>query len=141
MMQKILPVAALSAALAASPALGQSCPDGALAAMPERMSADGTTVAYKTTPARIEVGKPFSIEVVACLHGADRTAPSKIRVDAGMPAHGHGMNYTPGERRIGPGHAAFDGFVFHMPGTWQITVDVYDGDKRQRLTRKVSVKR
>ena len=142
MMQKILPVAALCAGLAAAfPALAGPCPDGALAAMPERMSADGTTVAYKTPPARIEVGKPFSIEVVACLHGADRTAPSKIRVDAGMPAHGHGMNYTPGERRIGPGHSAFDGLVFHMPGTWQITVDVYDGDKRQRLTRKVSVKR
>tara|TARA_R110002126_G_scaffold88154_1_gene211373 strand:+ start:310 stop:732 length:423 start_codon:yes stop_codon:yes gene_type:complete len=140
-MQKFLSAAALSAALAASPALAGHCPDGALAAMPERITADGTTVAYKTTPPRIEVGKPFSVEVVACLHGADRTAPSKIRVDAGMPAHGHGMNYTPGERRIGPGHSAFDGLVFHMPGTWQITFDVYDGDKRQRLTREVAVRR
>jgi hypothetical protein len=109
--------------------------------MPEQITAGGTTVAYKTTPARIEVGKPFSVEVAACIGGAKRTAPSKIRVDAGMPMHGHGMNYTPGERRIGPGHSAFDGMVFHMPGTWQITFDVYDGDKRQRLTRDVPVRR
>lgn len=140
-MQKFLAAAALCAALAASPALAEPCPDAALAAMSERMTADGATVAYKTTPARIAVGKPFSVEVVACLLGAERTAASKIRVDAGMPMHGHGMNYTPGERRIGPGHAAFDGLVFHMPGTWQITFDVYDGDKRQRLTREVPVRR
>tara|TARA_R110002110_G_scaffold138490_3_gene324409 strand:- start:427 stop:879 length:453 start_codon:yes stop_codon:yes gene_type:complete len=141
-MAKLFPVALAIAALAATtPALADPCPKDVLATLPARIEDGGTTVAYRTTPAKIAVGKPFSIEVVACVHGAKRMAPSRIRVDAGMPMHGHGMNYTPSERKIGPGHSAFDGLVFHMPGRWLITFDIYDGDKRQRLTQKVSVRR
>jgi hypothetical protein len=141
-MRGFLSATVLGAGLAAAgPALAADCPTDALATLPERIEAGGTTVAYKTTPARIEIGKPFSIDVVACVDGGNHRAPSRIRVDAGMPLHGHGMNYTPGERKIGPGHSAFAGMVFHMPGSWQITFDVYQGDKRQRLTRQMTVGR
>jgi hypothetical protein len=141
-MRRLLPGPLFCAALvAAGPALADNCPRDTLAAFPEQLNDGGTAVAYKTNPARIEVGKPFSIDVVACVDGEKRMAPSRIRVDAGMPMHGHGMNYTPSERKIGPGHSSFDGMVFHMPGHWQITFDVYEGDKRQRLTQKTSVKR
>lgn len=64
-----------------------------------------------------------------------------IRVDAGMPMHGHGMNYKPSEKKLGPGHSRFNRMVFHMPGSWQITFDVFEGDKRQRLTEKVRIGR
>jgi len=141
-MRRLLPGTLFCAALlAAGPALADHCPRDTLAAFPEQLNDGGTAVAYKTNPARIEVGKPFSIEVVACVDGEKRMAPSRIRVDAGMPMHGHGMNYKPSERKIGPGHSSFDGMVFHMPGHWRITFDVYEGDKRQRLTQKISVKR
>lgn len=141
-MRRLLPGPILCAALlAAGPALADHCPRDTLAALPGQLNDGGTAVAYKTNPARIEVGKPFSIEVVACVDGENHMAPSRIRVDAGMPMHGHGMNYKPSERKIGPGHSSFDGMVFHMPGHWQITFDVYEGDKRQRLTQKISVKR
>ena len=141
-MRRLLPGPLFCAALvAAGPALADNCPRDTLAAFPEQLNDGGTAVAYKTNPARIEVGKPFSIDIVACVDGEKRMAPSRIRVDAGMPMHGHGMNYTPSERKIGPGHSSFDGMVFHMPGHWQITFDVYEGDKRQRLTQKISVKR
>ena len=124
-----LPLAAAAFVLAGTaPALAEHCPKDMLAAMENRLSVDGTAVAYKTDPAKIAVGKPFSIEVVAC-------------VDAGMPMHGHGMNYTPSEKKLGPGHSKFDGMVFHMPGAWQITFDVYEGDKRRRLTEKVKIGR
>lgn len=141
-MRRLLTGTVLAASLvAAGPALADHCPTDTLATLPAQLEDGTTTVAYKTKPAKIEVGKPFSIEVVACVDGKKRMAPSRIRVDAGMPMHGHGMNYKPSERKIGPGHSAFDGMVFHMPGHWQITFDVYEGDKRQRLTQKVSVKR
>jgi hypothetical protein len=126
---------------AAAPALADHCPTDKLGAMPDRLAQDGTAVAYRTEPAKIAVGKPFSIEVVACVDGEKRMAPSRIRVDAGMPMHGHGMNYTPSEKKLGPGHSTFDGLVFHMPGNWQITFDVYEGDTRKRLTRNVTVRR
>ena len=127
--------------LAATPALADHCPKDRLGALPEKVADGGTTIGYRTDPAEIRIGKPFSIEVVACTHGEKRMAPSRIRVDAGMPMHGHGMNYTPSKKKIGPGHSTFDGMVFHMPGKWQITFDVFEGDKRQRLTRKVTIGR
>ena len=127
--------------LAASPALADHCPKDRLAVLPGQIADGGTAVAYRTNPEKIAVGKPFSIEVVACTHGEKRMAPSRIRVDAGMPMHGHGMNYKPSEKRHGPGHSTFDGMVFHMPGKWQLTFDVFDGDKRQRLTENVTIRR
>lgn len=125
----------------ATPALAEHCPKDVLAAMDNQLSADGTAVAYRTDPAKIAVGQPFSIEVVACVDGKAAAAPSRIRVDAGMPMHGHGMNYKPSESKIGPGHSKFEGLVFHMPGAWQITFDVYEGNTRKRLTEKVKIGR
>lgn len=126
---------------AAAPALADHCPKDRLATLPGQIAEGSTAVAYRTNPEKIAVGKPFSIEVVACLDGEKRMAPSRIRVDAGMPMHGHGMNYKPSEKKLGPGHSTFDGMVFHMPGNWQITFDVFDGDTRQRLTEKVTIRR
>jgi hypothetical protein len=133
-MRRLLPGPVLCAALlTAGPALADHCPWDTLVALPGQLNDGGTAVACKTNPARIEV--------VACIDGEKHMAPSRIRVDAGMPMHGHGMNYQPSERKIGPGHSSFDGMVFHMPGHWQIMFDVYKGDKRKRLTQKISVKR
>ena len=141
-MRHFLPGTLLCASLiAAGPALADPCPSDTLSKLPEQLKDGGTAIAYQTNPAKIEVGTPFSIEVAACVDGDKHMAPSRIRVDAGMPMHGHGMNYTPSERKISPGHSSFDGMVFHMPGHWQITFDVYEGDTRQRLIRKVSIKR
>ena len=125
--------------LCATPAWADPCPQDRLSALPEQLSHGGTAIAYRTEPAKIAVGKPFSIEVVACVDGEKRLAPSRINVDAGMPMHGHGMNYKPSEKKLGPGHSTFNGMMFHMPGKWQITFDVFDGDKRRRLTQNITV--
>lgn len=127
--------------LAATPGWAGPCPKDRLGALPQHIAKDGTTVGYRTDPARIAIGKPFSIEVVACVDGEKRLAPSRIRVDAGMPMHGHGMNYAPSERKLGPGHSAFDGLVFHMPGNWQIAFDVFEGETRRRLVQKITIGR
>ena len=68
-------------------------------------------------------------------------APRRIRVDARMPAHGHGMNYTPTEKNLGPGHARFEGLVFHMPGHWEISFDIFSDGARKRLLVPIDVKR
>lgn len=141
-MQGFVPVTLAVLVLAAtSPAWAGPCPTDRLGALSGKIAEGGTAIAYRTEPAKIAVGKPFSIEVVACVDGEKRLAPSRIRVDAGMPVHGHGMNYTPSERKLGPGHSTFDGLVFHMPGTWQFAFDVFEGEKRQRLVQKVTVGR
>lgn len=79
--------------------------------MENRLSTDSTAVTYKTESAKIAVGKPFSIEVVACVDDDDAIAPKRIRVDAGMPTHGHGIAHTPSEKiRSWPIKIRRDGF-------------------------------
>lgn len=55
--------------------------------------------------------------------------------------HVHSVNYEPGHRIIAPNHTRFDSMVFRMPSHWHFTLDIYEGDQRQRLTQKISAKR
>jgi hypothetical protein len=96
-------------------------------------------LAYRVVGGTIKVGQPFTIEVAACIGPGN--APRRIRIDARMPAHGHGMNYTPTEKTLGPGHARFAGLVFHMPGRWEISFDVFSDGARKRLLVPIDVKR
>ena len=66
---------------------------------------------------------------------------SCIGRDEDMPMHVHSVNYEPGHRIIAPNHSRFDSMVFHMSGHWHFTLDIYEGDQRQRLTQKISAKR
>ncbi len=51
------------------------------------------TVVYQTRPAKIGVSRHFSLSVAVCAKSG-APAPDALRVDARMPEHGHGMNYT-----------------------------------------------
>ncbi|MDH3236754.1 MAG: hypothetical protein OEQ29_24820, partial [Alphaproteobacteria bacterium] len=121
---------AISAAQAETCALDKLATGSKLAAPPVRL-------AYRIVGGAVKVGAPFTIEVAACI-GAD-SAPRRIRVDARMPAHGHGMNYTPSESKLGAGHSRFEGLVFHMPGRWEISFDVFSADARKRLSATLDV--
>lgn len=136
------PVAAMSVCLAvmavagAAPAFACKLPK-ALAGAAEKQTGKGR-VAWKPVTGPIRVGKPFALEVAGCLAAGK---VRRLRVDATMPAHGHGMNYRPAEKKLGPGWSRFEGFVFHMPGDWQITFDLYGPDGRVRLTTTMTVSR
>ena len=100
----------------------------------------GTPDLIVSVPDKIAIEKLFSVKVSACV-GKDSEAPRCIRVYAGMPMHGHGTNYKPSERKPGPGHSAFNGMLFCMPGNWNLTFDGEDGGKCQQLPRKVKIGR
>ena len=51
-------------------------------------------------------------------------SPSGISVDADMPSHGHGMVSKPILQYLGDGAWHVDGMMLHMPGYWEIYVDV-----------------
>lgn len=61
-----------------------------------------------------------------------------VLVDAGMPQHAHGMNVRPRARvnRQDASEAVFtiDGMMFHMPGVWELSVDVVDGPYTERVS-------
>lgn len=131
----IAPVVVLALGSLASPV--SACPASEqgfrLLASPE------AEVAYRWEPAELKVGQFFAAEVVTCRVPGDE-AVRDIRIDATMPAHGHGMNYRPSATNPAPGHYRFSGLMLHMPGIWRVTIDLFQGSKRTRLTHEVNLK-
>lgn len=102
------------------------------------LSAPTVALRYRFLPDTVAVSQPLSIEVIACPKpGA--AAPQQVRVDARMPAHGHGMNYRPKATRLAVGHYRFDGLILHMPGQWQLLFDVMQAGERTRLTAELEL--
>ncbi len=79
---------------------------------------------------QLAVSEPFSATVRVC---GEYSATPEVALDATMPAHGHGMNYTPEVQLVNANASEtvyrFDGLVMHMPGEWEWAVSVTaDGD-------------
>lgn len=105
-----------------------------------QLTAPSVTLNYHFIPNAAAVNQPLEIELIVCPQpGA--AAPEKVRVDARMPAHGHGMNYRPKATQIAAGHYRFDGFILHMPGQWQLIFDVMQAGQRTRLTADLELTR
>jgi hypothetical protein len=47
----------------------------------------------------------------------------RFKLDASMPAHGHGMNYRASILPRDEGLFEAQGLMFHMPGKWQLRLD------------------
>lgn len=78
------------------------------------------------------VSQPTGLQLVVC--PGDANEVSNLAVDAWMPAHQHGMNYTPDIRALGKGRYAITNIVYHMPGLWQLTVTLRSGAERASYT-------
>lgn len=92
------------------------------------MQSGSAQAAWKVDGAPIAVGRHFAIEVQLCPAGA-----VLARVDASMPEHRHGMNYRPSVKALGDGRWRVEGLMFHMPGRWELQLDVQAVDGSQRL--------
>jgi YtkA-like len=95
-------------------------------------------VAFRPEPMRIEVGEPFSLLFNVCTKN-DKPA-ELVAIDAQMPEHKHGMNYRPTIVSLGNGRYRVDGMVFHMPGRWELAIDVRAGEESERLSHEFIVK-
>lgn len=83
------------------------------------------------TDSAIEVSKPFNVVISVCGNDLQQAT---VKLDAQMPAHGHGMNYAP-EHRIVAQQADFlkvevEGVLLHMPGDWQWIVEHRNNEGR-----------
>ena len=63
----------------------------------------------------------------------------EVKVDADMPAHGHGMNTQPEVVAGKEGAYRVDGMLFHMAGEWVITVEVGSQGKMERASFPVQI--
>jgi hypothetical protein len=95
-------------------------------------------VAFRPEPMRIEVGEPFSLLFNICTKN-DKPA-ELVAIDAQMPEHKHGMNYRPTIVSLGNGRYRVDGMVFHMPGRWELAIDVRAGEESERLSHEFIIK-
>ena len=88
----------------------------------------GVEAAWKVEGAAIGVGRHFAIEVQLC-----PTDATLVRVDATMPEHRHGMNYRPSVKRLADGRWRAEGLMFHMPGRWELRLDVQSAGRTEQL--------
>lgn len=92
------------------------------------MKTENVQAAWKVEGGPIAVGRHFAIDVQVCPVGAVLT-----RADASMPEHRHGMNYRPSLKPLGDGRWRVEGLMFHMPGRWELQLDVRATGRSERL--------
>lgn len=96
------------------------------------------TATLRTNPSPVVLGEPFVVQLRVC---ANKDAQiDRLTMDANMPAHRHGMNYKPEISALGDGLYEGRGFLFHMPGRWEITVSVYSEAEPSHLKFGLDVK-
>ena len=112
---------------------------------PKQALIEGEKFSVLVTPTSdIKVSEPFSVNITVC---SDLPLVG-VKIDATMPAHGHGMNYTPeltelnssnGSDEQPMGQYLAEGMVFHMPGEWQWQVELQSAEHRETLMQKLQI--
>jgi len=97
------------------------------------------TVALASSPDPIPLGRPFDITVTVTPH---RPSPPELEVviDARMPEHFHGMNRVARMVRLDPTTWRGEGLLFHMPGHWELYVDITRDGMTERAQMDVYFK-
>jgi hypothetical protein len=99
-----------------------------------RLESPRFSLSYRTIPAQITVGEQFVLELAACPK-AGASLPARLKLDAQMPEHRHGMNYQPSLKATGTGRYRSEGWLFHMPGRWEFSFELGG----ERLTHSVRI--
>lgn len=98
-------------------------------------------VTFRTTPEPIPLNSPFTLTFqVAAIGPATGSAARSVDVDARMPDHGHGMNRAAKVTRLPDGAYQAEGLLFHMPGHWELYIDISEGGRSERAQVDVELK-
>ncbi len=93
-------------------------------------------VVFRTQPDKVVIGKHFTVELAYCAKDGAATV-DRVRVDAHMPEHRHGMNYKTVITATGPQRIRAEGLMFHMPGRWEYIFEIRAKEATERLTTSV----
>lgn len=122
-------VAAFTFVLAAGSAAACERPQGWTGA--QRIAGKTWSVWWQSAPAAIPVGAHFSVRFRLC-----GPPVRQVRLRGWMPDHRHGMNYRPGVTLTGRKGVA-EGLLFHMPGRWQLILEIAGAAGREKLTAEM----
>lgn len=89
-------------------------------------------VRLQSTPDAVPLNEMFKVRLEIRPAGATVATPISVAVDAVMPTHGHGMNTRPSVVSSDGSHDV-DGLLFHMPGDWQLWVDITAQGQTERV--------
>lgn len=95
------------------------------------------TVQIQLNPKDVPLNVPFDAMVTIC--SRSDPLPTRLTVDATMPAHGHGMNYEAKAAPVDDNSYEAKNLVFHMPGVWRLEVTAYENDKPHRFTHDINL--
>jgi hypothetical protein len=119
---------------------GQVCGPAATAGAPAlRLDSEQAVLLFTTTPTQVSVGQRFAVLATICPKRSGASVQA-LSVDATMPEHRHGMNYTPQVSRAGDQQFRADGLLMHMPGRWQMSFDLRIDGKSERLLHDLIVR-
>ena len=95
---------------------------------------------WRATTGEIPLNEGFGLEVWVFEPGGSQPLENvRLRVDAAMPGHGHGMNRVPEVTRGEGGRFLVDGLLFHMTGMWALYLDVGRGAVTERAEFEIEL--
>jgi hypothetical protein len=96
------------------------------------VESESLTFVYRFSPTSPRIGQPFDLGVRVCDQAGTDFA-GRLTATAVMPAHGHGMNYRLEPSTLQAGASTLRGFLFHMPGRWELTLVIESETKTERV--------
>jgi hypothetical protein len=98
-------------------------------------------VDYAPDPDPIRLNEPFelALQVHLAAEPARPVVGAQVFVSAWMPDHEHGMVRQPETVELGGGAYRARGMLFHMPGRWELRVDVIAGGGPERTVFQVDL--
>ena len=130
----------------ATPPIDEYCGDPTIPTSGAMLTANSVSGDYRVTvecsPEELRSHQLFSMRVLVEPTEAAATAQLEVRADAAMPHHAHGMDVVPRTTRDQTGDGAFlvEGMMFHMPGAWELYIDIVDGPYTERVTFHVQAR-
>ncbi len=119
------PVVLASIAGAGYAAMMMSPPPADLDLSRTKTSDNGSFIATIVPAEPITLNQIQTWTVEVALADGSAPAPEAIRIDGGMPQHGHGLPTNPQVTAdLGDGRFAVEGMKFNMPGWWVVNVHV-----------------
>ncbi len=91
-------------------------------------------ISYQPNPDPIPLNQHFRMTFLVQDLSGKGLDGLKLKVDAGMPEHNHGMSVKPKLKALGKGRYEVRGLLFHMPGYWEVYLDTPYQDKLERTT-------
>ncbi|HYD81449.1 MAG TPA: FixH family protein [Paucimonas sp.] len=93
------------------------------------------TVALKSLEEPIVVNKIHPWEILLTNANGEPIDNARIKVDGGMPQHGHGFPTQPRvTKNLGNGRYLLEGVKFSMTGWWEIKLDIQSALGNDQIT-------